>query len=844
MKATKSWIAEYAALPDGLSGRDLGEALVTAGLEVEAVSTIGGDITGPLVIGRVVDFIDMAQKNGKIIRWCHVDCGADHAPETPPEPLREGDAPASGLRGIICGALNFVPGDHVIVALPGSVLPGGFAIGSRKTYGQLSDGMICSERELGLGEDHDGIVVLGETDDAGTPWTPGASALSAIGAGDEVLDMPITSDMGYCLSVRGLAREAAQALDVGYTDVIATVTPPATDAGYPVLLESDRCPLFVALTVEGFDPAAASPRWLRQRLAACGMRSISLSVDVSNYVMLETGQPNHCYDADSLRGPIVVRQARAGERLRTLDDVDRSLEPEDLVIADDRGVIGLAGVMGGEDTELRDTTTRIVIEAANFTPVSVARTSRRHKLSSEASRRFERSVDPGAAYGAAQRVAQLLTDLGGGQVVAETVAGVVPAMRTQTLDAGLPERVLGMPVSPERVVEILQTSGVTVEEAGGRLTLTPPSWRADLIDAYDYVEEVGIKVGYEQLPSVVPAAPVGRGLTRGQSLRRALTRSLAATGLVEVLTFPWASEADFDGLGLPPDDHRRQAVRLANPLADTAPLLRTTILPGLFGALQRNVSRGFDDVTLFELGRVFTRSTDAATPLPGVEQRPTQAELNAIEATLPSQPRHLAAVVAGNWHSAGWNRGATPAGWEQAFALIDVIAGTVGVSVQRRGASRPPWHPGRCAEVVAAGRSIGFVGELHPSVIRAFSLPARTAALEIDLDHLVQLSGDAGSIQTLSAHPVAKEDVALVVDESVPAGELQQALAQGAGALLESLWVFDVYRGAPIPPGLKSVAFALRFRAADHTLTDAEVAEARSAAVAEAAVRHGAVLRS
>ncbi|MFV0452935.1 MAG: phenylalanine--tRNA ligase subunit beta [Propioniciclava sp.] len=831
-------------MPEGLTGRELSEALVTAGLEVEAVETVGGDIAGPLVVGRIVDFVEEVQKNGKTIRWCHVDCGPDLAPETPPEPVRPEVPVTAGVRGIICGALNFAVGDHVIVALPGTTLPGGFTIGSRKTYGHLSDGMICSERELDLGEDHDGILVLGDADDAGRAWTPGAPALAVIGAGDEVLDMPITSDMGYCLSVRGLAREAAQALTVGYTDVISHVTPSPTDAGYPVRLESDRCPLFVALTVEGFDPAAASPRWLRQRLAACGMRSLSLSVDVSNYVMLETGQPNHCYDAGALAGPIVVRQAAAGELLTTLDGVERRLDPEDLVIADDSGAIGLAGVMGGENTELRATTTRIVIEAANFAPVPIARTSRRHKLSSEASRRFERSVDPGAAYGAARRVADLLITLGGGELVAETVAGTVPGMAQQTIDVGLPERVLGMPVAPERVVEILTASGVTVAESGGQLVLTPPTWRSDLVDPYDYVEEVGIKVGYDHLPSIVPQAPVGGGLTRGQMLRRALTRALSASGLVEVLTFPWASEADVDALGLSADDHRRAAVRLANPLADTAPLLRTTILPGLFGALQRNVSRGFDDVTLFEIGRVFVRSTDAATPLPGVEHRPSQAELDALEASLPSQPRHLAAVVAGNWHPAGWNRTATAAGWEQAFALVRVIADTVGVEVTRRGSSRMPWHPGRCAEVVVEGRVIGFAGELHPSVIKAFSLPPRTAAVEIDLDHLIQLSGGTGSIRTLSAHPVAKEDVALVVDEGVPAGDLERALTDGAGDLLESVWVFDVYRGQPIPAGHKSVAFALRFRAPDRTLTDAEVALARDAAVAEANRRHGAELRS
>ncbi len=549
MRATKSWIAEYADLPAGLSAWQLADALVSVGLEVEQVEAIGGDVSGPVVIGRVVDFVEEPQKNGKTIRWCHVDVGPEHAPKSPPAPLVKGggvpelrpsrlaDARTSGSaegpgaywpRGVICGALNFAPGDHVVVALPGATLPGPFPIGSRKTYGHVSDGMICAEDELGLGDGHAGIIVLGEVDDEGNPWTIGAPALEAMGVSDDVLDMPVTPDMGHCLSIRGLAREAAQALDVAFRDVIAHATPAPSQGGHPVVLESEACPLFVALTVEGFDPAAESPAWMKQRLSACGMRSISLSVDISNYVMLETGQPNHCYDADALQGAIVVRQAKPGERITTLDDVVRTLDEADLVITDDRGPIGIAGVMGGEDTELRDTTTRIVIEAANFSPVSIARTSRRHKLGSEASRRFERSVDPGAAYGAARRVADLLVELGGGRLVAETVAGQVPAMPVTTMDASLPQRILGMEVDPDRVVEILTASGVSVTRGGDALTLVPPTWRADLVDPYDYVEEVGIKVGYEHLPSVVPAAPVGHGYTTEQKLRRAIGRALAA----------------------------------------------------------------------------------------------------------------------------------------------------------------------------------------------------------------------------------------------------------------------------------------------------------------------------
>ena len=849
MRAPKSWIGEYAALPEGLDGRALGEALIRAGLEVEAVTTVGADVSGPVVIGRVVGFVEEPQKNGKTIRWCHVDCGAEHAPESAPQPLTAGSETAvlaggHWPRGVVCGALNFDPGAFVVVALPGATLPEGFAIATRRTYGHFSDGMICAVDELGLGSDHAGILVLPDAAPGGGPWSLGSDALDAMGVRDDVLDMPVTPDMGYCLSIRGLAREAAQALDVPYTDPVRHATPPTKADGHGVRLETEGCPLFVALTVTGVDPSRPTPAWLAMRLEASGMRSISLPVDISNYVMLETGQPNHCYDADLLAGDIVVRRALPGERLVTLDDVERLLDPEDIVIADDAGPIGLGGVMGGERTELRDTTETIVVECAHFDPVAIARTSRRHRLGSEASRRFERSVDPGAAYGAARRVADLLVELAGGTLSpAETVAGGVPAMPEQTIKASLPADVLGMAVDADQVVAILERSGVRVTRAGDRLTLVPPTWRPDLVDPYDYVEEVGTKVGLDKLPSVVPPAPVGRGLTQGQRLRRAATRALATSGFVEVLSFPFVAAGDLDALGVPDADARRRLVRLANPLADTAPFLRTTLLPGLFAAVQRNTSRGADDLALFEAGRVFLAGEPRATPLLPVTRRPSGEQVEALYDALPEQPRHLAAVLTGAWRRAGWQGSAEPAGWVQALAFADVVASVVGLTLERTPVERAPWHPGRCAELSVASSVVGYAGELHPSVCERFGLPARTSAAELDFDLVVSLFGGPGVIPPVSAHPVAKEDLALVVDEAVPSAAIAAAIRAGAGELLESVRLFDIYRGAPVPAGRKSCAFALRFRAPDRTLKDAEIAAARAGAVAAAVERCGAELR-
>ena len=830
MRAPVSWVREYVALPDEVTGRDIGDALIRAGLEVEGVEP-ATEITGPLVVGQVLSYVDEPQKNGKTIRWCRVDVGPYN--EGASEPDENG-----GSRGIVCGAHNFAAGDLVVVALPGTVLPGGFELTARKTYGHISDGMICAVDELGIGTDHSGILVL----PAGAA-EPGDDALALLGLTDEVLDIAVTADMGYCLSVRGLARETAQAFGVPFTDPVAFTTPSPKADGFPVRSDTEHCPLFVAVSVSGVDPTRPSPDWMASRLRLSGMRSVSLSVDITNYVMLETGQPLHAYDADRLSGGIVVREARPGERLTTLDDVDRVLSPEDLVITDDSGVIGLAGVMGGQTTELSSATTNILIEAAWFAPVQISRTARRHKLPSEASRRFERWVDPDAAYSAAHRVADLLVDLAGGTVSdAETVYGTVPPMPVQRIRGTLPAEVLGAPVGIDRVVDILTGSGVAVAREGDQLTLVPPTWRPDLVDAYDYVEEVGNKVGLDTIEPVLPRPAGGRGLTATQRARRALSAALPAAGFVEVIQFPFLAETDIDKLGAGPDDERRELVRLANPLAETAPYLRTTLLPGLFGAVLRNQSRGQTDLALYEVGSVF-RGPLGVAPMPSVERRPSADDLAAIAAALPQQPAHVACVLTGEWLPATAGRPAVPAGWQQAAAFAETVGRALGVRIERTADSYAPYHPGRCARLVVDGVTVGHAGELHPNVCQAYGLPARTAAAELSFDALCRLLPGPGSVAPVSSWPVAKEDVALIVDASVQAGDVEAALREGAGELLEDVRLFDVYVSDAIGAGKKSLAFALRLRAPDRTLTEADAAAARDAAVAVAVERYHAVQR-
>ncbi|MEU5421365.1 phenylalanine--tRNA ligase subunit beta [Streptomyces sp. NPDC020799] len=834
MRVPLSWLREYVDLPAGTTGRDVQAKLVAAGLEVERVEQLGAGLTGPLVVGQVLT-IEELEGFKKPIRFCTVDVGTANGTGEPQE--------------IVCGARNFSVGDKVVVVLPGAVLPGDFAIAARKTYGKTSHGMICSGEELGMGDDGThGIIVLPQE------YEPGTDAIELLELVDEVLDIAVTPDRGYCLSMRGVAREAATAYGLPLRDPALLDVPGPNSYGYPVqVADPAGCDRFTARTVTGIDPEARSPIWLQRRLQKAGMRTVSLAVDVTNYVMLELGQPLHAYDRSRVDGPIGVRRAEAGEKLTTLDGVKRALHPEDLVITDNRGPIGLAGVMGGADTEIVDHaagqgSTEIVVEAAHFDPVSVARTARRHKLSSEASKRFERGVDPQAASAAAQRTVDLMVLLAGGTAEAGVTEIVAPSgPRTIAMSAAHPDRVAGVEYGRETVVRRLQEVGCDVY-GQDELIVTVPSWRPDLTDPNDLAEEVIRLEGYENLPSTLPQPPAGRGLTERQRLHRRVGRALAGAGYVEAPSYPFLGDAALDQLGLEADDPRRLVVRLVNPLSDTEPALRTTLLPGLFAALRRNDGRGERDLALFETGLVF-RPTGAERPavrLP-VDRRPTDEEIAGLDAALPRQPRRAAVVLAGAREQAGWWGQGRPSTWADAIEAGRVVARAAGVELIVRQDQNAPYHPGRCAALLALvdGEEVlvGNAGELHPRVTKAFGLPERTCAMEIELDLLERAGAGAVEAPHVSAFPVATQDVALVVDASVPAAEVEAALRAGAGELLESLRLFDIFTGEQLGEGKKSLAYALRFRAADRTLTADEATAARDAAVGAAVERTGAVLR-
>ncbi|MFV0464119.1 MAG: phenylalanine--tRNA ligase subunit beta [Nostocoides sp.] len=845
MRIPVDWLNEYVAVPADATGASIAAALVSVGLEEEGLH--GVDITGPLVVGRVLAMEPEPQKNGKTINWCTVDVGSANGTGDP--------------QGIVCGAHNFAPGDLVVVILPGGVLPGGFAIGARKTYGHVSAGMICSVAELGLGQDHDGILVLTDRPDAAA-LTVGQDAIGLLGLDRETVEVNVTPDRGYCFSIRGIAREYAHATGARFTDPVLALgqdAPAANGDGFPVRLDDDSpirgragCDRYVTRVVRGVDVGAPTPAWMATRLTEAGMRPISLPVDVTNYVMLGLGQPLHAFDLATVSGPIVVRRARAGEHLTTLDGTERALVETDLLITDIDGQrpIALAGVMGGQETEVTDATTDVLIEAAHFDAVSIARTARRHKLPSEASRRYERGVDPLLADAAAQLAVDLLCEHGGGTVDPGVTDVGSPELRGPiTMDADLPARLVAVAYAHDRVVELLTEIGCTVTRVGDDdveiLTVTPPSWRPDLTTGPDLVEEVARIDGYEAIPSVLPTPPGGRGLTPGQQVRRVVANALAGQGLSEIWSAPFVGDERHTALGLDAQAERSLTVAIANPLSDEAPLMRTRLLSTMVDAVRRNVSRGQRDIGLFEIGLVVALDgPQQVAPTVDVGIHPDAATLARIHAAVPAQPRHVAMVLAGDRDRVGWWGPGRAADVTDVFELVQTIADALAVPIRFSAGEQAPFHPGRCAKVALSdGRVLGYAGELHPKAIGALDLPSRTVAAELDLDLLTSAVHPVAA-RTLRTFPVAHSDVALVVDDSVPAGQVRAALTQGAGNDLESVDLFDVYRGDQIGHGKKSLAYRLTFRAADRTLTTEEVSRLRDVAVAAAGTTVGASQRA
>jgi phenylalanyl-tRNA synthetase beta chain len=624
MRAPLSWLKEFVDIPASITPEQISDGLIRVGFEVEEIIKQGADLTGPLKFAKVLSIEEITEFK-KPIRYVGLDCG-------------EGET-----RFVICGATNFAVGDLVVAALPGAVLPGDFKIGARETYGKSSNGMICSARELGISDDHAGIMVFAQDE-----VTIGADAIEVLQINDVIFDIAVNPDRGYALSIRGVAREVAGSLNLNFTDPVdALRTLKFEEKGKGVTAkigEKSSASVFYLRTLSNFDPSAKTPIWMRRRIEKMGMRSISLVVDVTNYVMLELGQPLHAFDKAKIKGGLTIKRAGTTQKFVTLDGVERTLDPNDLMVCDDEQPLALAGTMGGLSSEITETTTDIALEAVHFCEVCIAKNSRRHKLSSEASRRLERSVDPSLAEFASARFVQLLTAHSSAQHVATVVDGEPIYAPLVTIDPAYVSRILGFDVPAKQVAELLRAIGCDVDEKS--FTIDPPSWRADLLTAADFTEEVARMIGFDKIPSVLPPRPLHATLTPTQKRRRAVATMLASRGFAEVQTFPFTNQSTIDSMGFVGE--RASTYKVANPMSEEFPLMRVHLVPGLIEVAQRNISRGAKDFAIFEMGSIF-RSPQKLVPAisPDLSKRPDQQIIDEIFKSVPVQGYHVAGLLVG-----------------------------------------------------------------------------------------------------------------------------------------------------------------------------------------------------
>ncbi len=796
MRVPLSWLTDF--VPLTAEPRAIAAALDRLGLEVEALDAPGEEITG-VRVARILEV--RPHPNADKLQLCDVDLG-------------------DGTTTVVCGAPNVANGMVVAYAPSGATLPGGFTLERRKIRGEVSDGMLCSARELGLGEDHDGILPL----DPGSEV--GADVRDVLGLHEVVFDLAITPNRSDAMSIVGVARDLA-----AHFGLPLTVTEPAVDVSgdadeITVVVEApERAPRFTARRVGV--TMGSSPDWMQRRLTLAGMRPISNVVDVTNYVMLERGQPSHAFDLERLRGPgLVVRPAEAGETLTTLDDVARRLVPSDLLICDaERRPQAIAGIMGGAEAEVHDGTTGIVLEVACFAPMGIAMTSKRLGLRSEASARFERGVDPNGVLRSSDRVVELLTEVAGAPVgppALDAYPAVVERERIRVRPARV-AAVLGLDLDGARVRESLVPLGIEVEEIPDDpdvLVAIAPTFRPDLVREIDIVEEVGRRVGLDTIPRTLPhTTEQGGGLTPRQRSRRLVADVMVGLGHSEAMTLPLIAEADLTRLHLSVE----RVVRATNALRAEEPVLRPAILPGLLKSVASNAARGIGDIALFELGHVF------ATPRNGQ--------------LLPDERDHLAFVASGTVRRGPVEPDRPVDVYDATDTLKAIVEALKLATVETRPDDHPGYQLGRAATILVDGVAVGAVGELAPEVLSSFGASAPAVAFEVEIDPLLDGSRRDLAFTPLSHYPAATMDLAFALDESVPAAAVLATIGRAGGDLLEEARVFDEFRSDALGAGRHSLAVALRFRAADRTLGDKELAALRRACIDAVVARHHAELR-
>lgn len=797
MRVPLSWLADHVDLP--ADADELASRLTAAGLKVEAVHRPGAGVEG-VVVGEVVAIEPHPRADRLIVAAVRL---------------------ADGERRIVVGARNFAPGDRVPVAVPGARLPGGAEIVRRPIGGVASEGMLCSARELGVSDDHSGILVLPQSAKVG------ADVRAVLGLGEVVFELEITPNRPDAMSLLGIAREVAafaggevRAPEAAPREGAA----PASALAGVAVEDPAGCPRYLARVIRGV-AAGPSPDWVQRRLQAAGVRPVSNVVDATNYALLVTGHPMHAFDQDRLaEGRVVVRRARAGERLTTIDGEDRALDPDDLVIADAARPVALAGVMGGADTEVSGGTVNVLLESAWFDPRSIFRTSKRHGLRTEASARFERGADPNNVAAAADHACRLILDWAGGELAAGAI-DVYPSPVEPWRVALRPERanhVLGTSLAAGEMAAALRSLGLEPEMDGGLITVTVTTRRADLRIEEDLIEEVARVAGYDAIPSRLPAGMRSGGLTREQKLLRRVRAVLAGLGVAEAQTSSLLGPAHLERMAYPAGHEALGALRLANALVVDESLLRPSLLPGLAAAVARNAARRNLTVRLFEAGSCFLPSGEV----------------------LPREPLRLAIALHGpvpqEWH-----------GPERELDFYD-LKGVVETLLDalRTGEARftpatdaAPLHPGRAAALAVGGRSLGVLGQCGPEAARRLELPHPLLLAELDLAAILELAEPPAEVPEPARFPAVHIDLAVAVPEEVPAADVIAAARGAGGDALEEVRLFDVYRGEQVGEGRKSVALALTFRRPDRTLTDDEAVAARDAIAAAMAESLGAEVR-
>ena len=791
MKFSEKWLREW--VDPAISSEELAEQLTMAGLEVDSVEPAAAAFT-KVVVGHVLSI--EKHPDADKLKVCQVDVGEG-------EPIQ-----------IVCGAANVHEGMKAPAALVGARLPGDFKIKKSKLRGVPSHGMLCSAVEIGMAETADGLLPLAADAEVGR------DIREHFDLDDTVIEVDLTPNRGDCLGMVGVAREVGVLNSCAVTEPEIAEVPATVDDAFPIRVDAPAdCPRYLGRVIRGLDPKAETPLWMVERLRRGGIRSLGLLVDITNYLLLELGQPMHAFDLRRLEGGIVVRRAGEGEKITLLDGKEIALEGDTLVIADEAKVVALAGIMGGEASGVADDTDTILLECAYFTPTTIAGRARRHGLATDASYRYERGVDPGLQRRATERATALLLEIAGGEagpIVEVSSDEHLPTKAPIALRRDRIGRLLGITLEDQRVVEILERAGMSVEATSDGWRVLPPSFRFDVAIEADLIEELGRIYGYNNIPAHYPAGEQ-RILpqSEGESDLSRLRAVLVERGYQEAVTYTFVdpeTQVLFDPAG--------EGVRLANPLSSEMSVMRTTLWSGLAKALQYNVARQQERVRLFETGLSFVKQGDEII-----------------------QENYLSGVLYGDLDPEQWGAPKRSADFfdvkGDVEALLDL--GGNGGAFSFRAEEHPALHPGQSARILRDGEPVGWIGALHPSLEETLDLAGRAYLFEISLKSLQTAA--IPSFRPMSKFPAIRRDLALVVDEQVEAGAIRSAVSEAAGAMLQSLMLFDVYQGQGVETGRKSLALGLILQESSRTLTDEDVEGVTRAVVHALEEKFGASLR-